>query len=83
MNSAPILDQIESDVLRRIAEHRSSRQAAHPVALALILTAVALGGGLAKGMAGTHRPPSHPGCEAALLADEIRLAPSSLLASRQ
>ena len=83
MNPAPSLDQLEPDVLRRIAEHRHARQSASPFVLALVLTAAALGGGLAKGMAGTRQPPAHPGCEAALLADEISLAPSSLLASRQ
>jgi hypothetical protein len=83
MSSAPLLDQLEPDVLQRIAEHRRSHQSMHAVPLALLLAVAALGGGLAKGMTGTRPPIHHPGCEAALLADEIRLAPSSLLASRQ
>ena len=84
MNVKPKLDLLEADVLMRIAAHRDAAQktaGALPVALLVCITALV--GGLWTGIAGSRHAPQARGSEAALLADDLRLAPSSLLVSNQ
>jgi hypothetical protein len=77
------LDGLESDVLLRIAAHRRSQNSRSPLPVALLLAFAALAGGLLTGISEPHRHGAGRGSEAALLADEVQLAPSSLLASNQ
>jgi hypothetical protein len=79
----PSLDGLEADVLSRIAGHRESMKARSAVPVALFVAFTALAGGLLTGISEPHRHGAGHGSEAALLADEVRLAPSTLLASNQ
>jgi hypothetical protein len=70
------LDQLETDVLARIARHRNRRSsAALPVGVTLAL--LAMGVGILTGWSQT----AQRGSESMLLADDVRLAPAELLAS--
>jgi hypothetical protein len=79
----PSLDGLESDVLARIAGHRESMKSRSALPVALLVAFTALASGLLTGISEPHRHGTGRGSEAALLADEVRLAPSSLLASNQ
>jgi hypothetical protein len=79
----PSLDGLESDVLSRIAAHRRSQNSRSALPVALLVAFTALAGGLLTGISGPHRHGAGRGSEAALLADEVQLAPSTLLASNQ
>jgi hypothetical protein len=77
----PSLESLESDVLTRIAAHRAVRGSGNPVRTLLLVGGMALLSGLLVGMAQPHRTPWPRGSERALLADDTRLVPSSLLVS--
>jgi hypothetical protein len=79
----PSLDGLESDVLSRITAHRKAQKSIGALPVALLLAFTALASGLLTGISGPHRPVNSRGSEAALLAEEVTLAPSSLLASNQ
>jgi len=79
----PSLDGLESDVLLRIAAHRRSQNTRSALPVALLVAFTALASGLLTGISEPHRHGAGRGSEAALLADEVKLAPSSLLASNQ
>jgi hypothetical protein len=82
MKHSHTLDQLEGDVLARIALHRRSLTGPKVLPVALVICAAALIGGLLTGRAQSrHVPPK--GSEAALLAEDVSLAPSSLLASNR
>jgi hypothetical protein len=83
VRSHPSLDGLESEVLSRIATHRQAQRPTGALPVALLLAFTALASGLVTGIAGPHRHSAARSSEAALLADEISLAPSSLLASNQ
>jgi hypothetical protein len=73
----PTLEALESAVLGRIAAHRASRNSAFTLSVALAVAITALACGVLTGIGKSN----HPGSEAALLDDDVGLAPSSLLAS--
>lgn len=78
----PPLGDLENQVLDRIAAFRRSH-AAGARGAPLLAAAIALASGLLTGFLHSHAPHGAHGSEAALLADEVTLAPSSLLASNQ
>jgi hypothetical protein len=80
MNNEPELDRLESEILARIRRHRLDQSSIRPLPIAIVVCVSALAGGLLTGLAERHRD-APPGSEAALLADDLSLAPSSLLAS--
>jgi hypothetical protein len=82
MNTESPLDLLESDVLARIRRHRLAQSSIRPIPIAIAVCVSALAGGLLTGMAERHRD-DPAGSEAALLADDLSLAPSSLLANSQ
>jgi hypothetical protein len=75
------LDALESELLTRIAAHRVAQKTSAALSVALLMSFTALAGGVAIGIT----EPRHriQGSEAALLAEDVGLAPSSLLASNQ
>lgn len=80
---APLpLDQLEFEVLARICAHRQARRGALPVGLFVTLTALAAGV-----VMGLLQPPHNGaimrGSEMVVLADDARLAPSTLLTASQ
>jgi hypothetical protein len=77
------LEALEIDVLSRIAAHRQAEQSAGTLPIALLVSVTALASGLLTGISEPQRGASRQGSEAALLADDVSLAPSSLLASSQ
>jgi hypothetical protein len=79
----PSLDKLEADVLSRVAGHRASMKSRSALPVALLVAFTALAGGLLTGISEPHRHGAGRASEAALLADEVSLAPSSLLASNQ
>jgi hypothetical protein len=83
MNSNDRLDRLEADVLKRIDAHRRMRSARFSLLLGTLLAVTALGSGLWTGVSELQRRTTRPGSEAALLDDDLSLAPSSLLASNQ
>jgi hypothetical protein len=76
-----VLDTLESAVLQRIARHRVTRSPAAAFSIAALLGLTALASGVLTGMMAPHHPAAGSGSESALLADDVGLAPSSLLAS--
>jgi hypothetical protein len=76
----PSLDQLEVQVLARIAAHRSAHTGALPIGVVVTLSALVVG--LAIGVAQSGGPHTS-GSETAVLADDAGLAPSTLLASNQ
>ncbi len=82
MKLDPSLDMLESDVLSRIASHRQAQQHLRALPVTLLICFTALAGGWLTGWAGPHHK-APPRSEAALLADDVSLTPSSLLASNQ
>jgi hypothetical protein len=83
MKLNPSLDSLESDVLTRIASHRQAQESLRAVPVALLICFTALAGGWVTGWANPHYKARPAASEAALLADDVSLAPSSLLASNQ
>jgi hypothetical protein len=77
------LDTLESDVMARIASHRHAQKSLRGLPVALLICFTALASGWLTGWARPHHKPPPSGSEAALLADDVSLAPSSLLASNQ
>jgi hypothetical protein len=77
------LDALETHVLSRIAARRRAQQAAGMLPIALLVSITALASGLLTGISEPYRWATRQGSEAALLADDVSLAPSSLLASNQ
>ncbi len=75
------LDGLEAEVLSRIAAHRQARKSTGALPIALLVAFTALASGLLTGISTPHRSFPGRGSEAALLADEVTLAPSTLLAS--
>jgi hypothetical protein len=76
-----MLGALESAVLARIIAHRASRNFILSLSTALMVALTALAGGVMTGIAEPHRSIADQGSEAALLADDVDLAPSFLLAS--
>lgn len=76
-----MLDTLESAVLRRIARHRVTSRSTAAFSIAALLGLTALAGGVLTGRMAPHPTAAGPGSESALLADDVGLAPSSLLAS--
>jgi uncharacterized membrane protein HdeD (DUF308 family) len=76
-----MLDTLESTVLERITAHRTSRNSAASLSIALMVALTALASGVLTGIAKPHHRTAAQGSEAVLLADDIGLAPSFLLAS--
>jgi hypothetical protein len=79
------LDLLESDVMARIASHRQAQKSLRSLPVAALVCAIALAGGWLTGMEGSRqKSAAQPaGSESALMADDMRLAPSSLLANNQ
>jgi hypothetical protein len=82
-SSDRMLDKLESALLRRIAAHRAARNSTITLSVAALVALTALASGVRTGIAQPHRQVAARGSEAALLADDVGLAPSSLLASNQ
>jgi hypothetical protein len=83
MSLDPSLDMLESAVLSRIASHRHAQKHLRVLPVTLLICLTALASGWLTGWASPHRKLPPPRSEAALLADDVGLAPSSLLASSQ
>ena len=83
MKFDPSLSRLESDVMSRIALHRQAQKSLHGLPIALLICFAALASGWLTGWERPHHKASPSGSEAALLADDVSLAPSSLLASNQ
>jgi hypothetical protein len=83
MKLDPTLDMLEADVLSRIAAHRQAQKSLRSLPVALLICVMALASGWLTGWASPHHKAPASGSEAALLADDVGLAPSSLLASNQ
>jgi hypothetical protein len=81
MKFDPSLDLLETDVLSRIAAHRQAQKNLRALPVMLLICFTALAGGWLTGWASPHHKAPAPRSEAALLADDVSLAPSSLLAS--
>jgi hypothetical protein len=79
--SGRMLDTLETAVLERIAAHRASRNAAVSLSVALMVALTALASGVFTGIAEPPHRTAGQGSEAVLLADDVGLAPSFLLAS--
>jgi len=77
------LDALETAVLSRIAAHRRAQESAGTLPIALLVSVTALASGLLTGISEPYQWAARQGSEAALLADDVSLAPSSLLASNQ
>jgi hypothetical protein len=77
------LGGLETDVLEQIAAHRQAQRSAGTLPIALLVAITALATGLLTGISEPNQKPIGQGSEAALLADDVGLAPSSLLASNQ
>jgi hypothetical protein len=77
------LDTLESDVMSRIVSHRQAQKSLRALPVALLVCFTALASGWLTGSARPHHRPPPSSSEAALLADDVDLAPSSLLASNQ
>jgi len=83
MKLDPSLDMLESDVLARIASHRQAQKHLRALPVTLLICFTALASGWLTGWASPHHKAPPARSEAALLADDVGLAPSSLLASSQ
>jgi hypothetical protein len=79
--SDQVLGGLESAVLARIVAHRAARRSTIAFSIAALVAITALAGGVLTGISAPHRSSSDPGSEATLLAEDVGLAPSSLLAS--
>jgi len=77
------LNDLESTVLMRIARHREEQLDPGTLPTGLALAAVALTVGMFIGWNQARQSSSPHGSETMLLADDARLAPSSILASAQ
>jgi hypothetical protein len=73
------LDHLETDVLARIADYRRAGSSAGVYPVGAIVMVCALLAGIAIGLQRSQPAPAS-GSEAAVLADDARLAPSALLA---
>jgi hypothetical protein len=75
------LEQLEATVLQRIADYRQKQRTSGSLPLDVSVAVLALAAGVMIG----HWVPRHEsaarGSEAVVLADDVRLAPSTLLAS--
>jgi hypothetical protein len=76
-----MLDTVESAVLERISRHRAARSSTVATCVAALLGLTALASGVLAGRMAPHYAAAASGSESALLADDVGLAPSSLLAS--
>ena len=74
------LDHLELDVLARIARHREDQSDPETLPTGLTLAIAALSVGMVIGWTQSQRAVSDPASETIVLADEARLAPSTLLA---
>ena len=74
-------DALEADVLARIAAHRLAQRSIGSLAVPLLVAFAALAGGLVTGISEPHPKALRLVSEAALLDDDVGLAPSSRLAS--
>ncbi len=83
MKTTVPLDRLEIDVLARIRRHREERGALRPLRLAFLVCTVALLSGWLTGHARSQGGAISAGSEATVLADDVSLAPSSLLASNR
>lgn len=83
MKSTHSLNDLESTVLARIARHREEQLDAGTLPTGVALAAVALTVGMVIGWNQSRQLTSPHGSETMLLADDARLAPSSLLASNR
>jgi len=75
-----VLDTLESAVMQRIARHRATRGSPVAFSIAALLGLTALASGVLTGRMAPHHAAAESGSESALLADDVGLAPSSLLA---
>lgn len=82
MKSQPSLDLLESDVLARINAHRQAQKSTRALPVAVLVCVTALAAGWLTGKSEQRRAPAGSS-ESALLADDMKLAPSSLLANNQ
>jgi hypothetical protein len=83
LDSDPSLAKLEAAVLSRIAAHRDGVKAMRALTVPVLITVTALASGLATGIGDQLHRRTTNSSEAALLAEEATLAPSSLLASNQ
>jgi hypothetical protein len=74
------LDRLELDVLARITRHREDQNDPGTLPAGLTLAVAALSVGMLIGWSQSQRAVSDPASERIVLADEARLAPSTLLA---
>jgi hypothetical protein len=79
--SDQVLGGLESALLGRIALHRAARRSTIAFSIAALVAISALAGGVLTGISTPRRGTSDPRSEATLLADDVGLTPSSLLAS--
>jgi hypothetical protein len=80
MTPADPLENLESDVLRRIAAHRLAERDSNWLRLDVSMTLLALVVGVVIGHWAPRHVSSSRGSEAVVLADDARLEPSTLLA---
>jgi hypothetical protein len=83
MNLDASLDTLESDVLLRIAAHRQTQKSLRALPVAAVVCCTALASGWLAGSGRPHHRVPRSSSEAALLAEDVGLAPSSLLVSNQ
>jgi hypothetical protein len=81
MKSPRSLDALETDVLARIARHRTSQEDSGTLPAGVTLAALALSIGLVVGWNEAGQATSSHGSESIVLADEAQLAPSTLFAA--
>ncbi len=80
MNMHRTLDDLEGDVMARIARHRAAQLDAGTLPAGITLAVMALTIGLAIGWNQARQMTPQHGSESIVLADDARLAPSSLFA---
>jgi hypothetical protein len=76
------LESLETDVMARIGRHRTNQDRG-TLPAGTVLAVVALTVGIAIGFSQAQGVPGVRGSESIVLADDVRLAPSALLASTQ
>ncbi len=77
------VDELETAVLARIAQHRQDQLDPGTLPTGLTLAAIALTAGMVIGWNQSRQLGNPHRSETVLLADDARLAPSSLLVSNQ
>lgn len=75
------LDQLEATVLQRMLDYRQKQRTSGSLRLDVSVTLIALTVGLLIGHWAPRPGTATRGSEAVVLADDVRLAPSTLLAS--